>query len=85
LTAILAMDELPKVVWLRVSPAKNEAQITYSTGRDADPRDFTLFTLDGKGKPLSETIKGMHVEVYLYEGLHEIAETLRANGGNNAR
>jgi hypothetical protein len=84
LTAILSLGELPKVVWLRVAPAKSLAVITYSTSNRSRNYYQSEFTFDGKPAPVE--IKGMHVEVYLYEylyeGLHEIAGTL---GGTDAR
>jgi hypothetical protein len=83
LAAILAMPELPPVVWLQVSVRRRLVVITYTDESQADgvPYAQSYFTFDGKPAP-SAGMKGLHVEVHLYEGLHLIAETI---GGNDAR
>lgn len=76
LAAILAMDKLPKVIWLQVSPTRGVATITLPGGKE-----LSEFTIDGKTAPTR--ITGMYVAVSLFEGLHPIADVLK--GGEDAR
>jgi hypothetical protein len=67
---ILAMDKLPREVWLQVSIRRQLATITTSAPGGFDKSEFTI---DGKAPPRGA---GLHVDVSLFEGLHQIANTI---------
>lgn len=65
LAEVLAMDPLPKEIWLQVAPTRAEARLTYS---DAEVRHFI-----GKGK----TPSGIVLDASIYRGIHQIAAAMK--------
>lgn len=69
LAAILAMKKLPDEVWLQIELKTRQAVITYS---DAEAKEGFSHSSFGKATPKV----GLQTTLHLYEGLHQIAETV---------
>ena len=68
LASVLAMDRVPKEIWLQISPGRSVAILSYSSNDDLVERHFA-----GTGK----TPPGIVLDANLYRGLNEIAKALK--------
>jgi hypothetical protein len=74
LASVLAMDTLPKVLWLQLSRQRGRALLSYTAKAKAGKTWFfgPDKTKDGVNDPV-----GPVIDVNLYRGLHEVAAALR--------